>query len=255
MDTLKQPAQYILTGSNQFLLMEQVTQSLAGRIITFMLYPFTTNELWQTGMDSSLEQFVTFQANLEREKPFEDLASLLFTGFYPPIHDRKLEPRKWNEQYIMTYVERDGRNLVNIENLRLFEDFLLTCAAYSGQLLNYAAISNAIGVSEPTVKKWLSLLETSGIIFLLRPYYRNYSKRIVKSPKLYFLDTGLLCYLLALRQPKDVLHHPLYGSIFETFLISDLYKRAAHLGEKPPFYFWRVQYLTETQQRIGKITN
>jgi predicted AAA+ superfamily ATPase len=186
-----------------------------------------------------LESIFSVKETLRKEDITHDLLPLIFTGFYPPIHDKKLDSRKWDENYILTYVERDVRSLINISNLRLYEDFLISCASLSGRLVNYASISNAIGISEPTVKKWISLLETSGIIFLLRPYYRNYSKRLVKTPKLYFIDTGLLCYLLSIRESKDLKHNPLYGSIFETFLISEFYKRVAHLGEKPPLFFWR----------------
>jgi hypothetical protein len=139
----------------------------------------------------------------------------------------------------MTYVERDIRSIVNIENLHLFDIFLKTVASYSGQLLNYASISNTIGVSQPTVKKWLSLLETSGVIFLLHPYHKNFRKRLVKTPKLYFIDTGLLCFLLSIRNPKELIGHPLYGNIFETFIISELYKRISHTGTIPPLYFFR----------------
>lgn len=240
-DSLQQPGQFILTGSNQFLLMEQVTQSLAGRIITFHLFPFTLNELYRTRADVSLEQIFTVNdAPLPDDFP-PDLFTLMFTGGYPPIHDRKLDARKWDENYIMTYVERDVRSLLNITNLRLFENFLTMCASRSGQLLNYASLANELGLSEPTIKSWLGLLETSGIVTLLRPYYRNYSKRIVKTPKLYFLDTGLLCYLLSIRNQQELQHHPLCGSIFETFVISEYYKRINHVGERPPLFFWRDQ--------------
>ena len=111
----------------------------------------------------------------------------------------------------------------------------------SGTLVNYTSISNAIGISQPTAKKWLSLLETSGILFVLPPYYRNFKKRIVKTPKLYFADTGLLCFLLSIRKPDELMNHPLFGNIFETFIISEFYKRLHHIGEQPPLYFWRDQ--------------
>ena len=170
-----------------------------------------------------------------------DIYSVIFTGFYPRIHDKKLTPRKWLENYVGTYLERDIRRLVNVENLMVFENFLKVCAAHSGRLTNFAAISNAVGISQPTVKKWLSLLETSGVVFLLRPYHRNFSKRIVKTSKLYFVDTGLLCFLLSIRSPQELIGHPQWGSIFETFVISEFYKKMCHVAEEPPLYFWRDQ--------------
>ena len=123
---------------------------------------------------------------------------------YPRIHDKNLDPRKWIENYILTYIERDIRSLINVENLKLFEDFLKICASMSGQLVNYTTISNSIGISQPTTKKWLSLLETSGVIFILSPHHRNFKKRVVKTPKLYFADTGILCFFLSIRKVNEI---------------------------------------------------
>lgn len=163
-----------------------------------------------------------------------------FPGLYiPRIYDRKLDHRKWHEGYVQTYLERDIRQLVNLADLRTFESFLKLCAGMSGQLLNYASIANAIGISQPTVKRWISLLETSGIVYILPPYYEIFSRRIIKSPKIYFTDTGLLCFLLSIRKPDELQTHPLFGAIFETFIVADLFKRVVHLGELPPFYYWR----------------
>ena len=233
------PGQYILTGSQQFLLMEKVTQSLAGRIATFRLFPFTVNELITGFMDESIDSIYKPKKNNLRFSDAIDEHSLIFTGMYPRIHDKKLDPGKWLENYVMTYVERDIRSLVNIDNLKLFEVFLKTAASHSGQMLNYAAISNATGVSQPTAKKWLSLLETSGIIFILSPHHKNFRKRLVKTPKVYFADTGLLCYLLSIRSPSELKGHPQYGNIFESFIIGEFYKRIYHTGATPPLYFWR----------------
>jgi hypothetical protein len=233
------PGQYVLTGSQQFLLMEKITQSLAGRIATFRLYPFTVNELFTGRRDDGIDSIFTPKKDLLRHGKKLDARRIIFTGMYPRIHDRKLDPGKWLENYVMTYVERDIRSLVNIENLKLFELFLKTTASYSGQMLNYAAISNSTGVSQPTAKKWLSLLETSGIVFMLPPHLKNFRKRLVKTPKLYFIDTGLLCFLLSIRTPAELAGHPLFGNIFETFIIGELYKRICHTGGTPPLYFWR----------------
>jgi predicted AAA+ superfamily ATPase len=230
-------AQYILTGSQQFLLMESVSQSLAGRVITFKLFPFSYSELYRRPEDTDLDGI--FAVKKDAVCPETGIEDILFTGMYPRIHDRKLSPRKWYENYVMTYIERDIRQLVNVSNLRTFENFLKVIASQSGQLINYASLSSLIGVSLPTVKNWLSLLETSGIIFILSPHHRSFSKRVVKTPKLFFNDTGLLCFLLSIRSSSDLKFHPLLGNIFETFVISEFYKRICHIAEIPPLYFWR----------------
>ncbi len=238
-DLNESPACYVLTGSQQFLLMERITQSLAGRIITFQLYPFSFNELHGVQPDEDLDSLFKIKPGPIKSGEDIDIFKTIFTGMYPRIHDKKLEPRKWIENYILTYIERDIRSLVNVDNLKLFENFLQTCAAMSGQLINYTSISNSIGVSQPTIKKWMSLLETSGILFILPPHHKNFRKRLVKTPKLYFADTGVLSFLLSIRTPDELKGHPLFGNIFETFIIGELYKRVYHVGEKPPFYFWR----------------
>jgi len=238
-DLDESPASYVLTGSQQFILMEKITQSLAGRIITFQLYPFSFNELYGAKPDKNIDSIFKIKKKDIKGVEKIDIYRMIFSGMYPRIHDKKLDARKWIENYILTYIERDIRSLVNVDNLKLFEDFLKICASMSGQLINYTSISNSIGVSQPTVKKWLSLLETSGILFVLPPHYKNFKKRIVKTPKLYFTDTGVLSFLLSIRNPDELISHPLWGNIFETFIISELYKRVHHTGEKPPFYFWR----------------
>ncbi len=233
------PGRFILTGSSQFLLMEAISQTLAGRIASFTLLPFSMTELLRLPLDTTIESIITPKRHEKRVYDNLDIYKSIFTGLYPRIHDKKLTPEKWIENYLLTYVERDIRNLINLNNLRTFENFLKICASFSGQLVNFASISNMLGISQPTVKKWLSLLETSSIIFFLPPFHRNFSKRIVKSPKLYFIDTGLLCFLLSIRSSEDLKNHYLYGNIFETFIISEFYKRICHLAEIPPLYFWR----------------
>ncbi len=238
-DQNESQASYVLTGSQQFLLMEKITQSLAGRIITFQLYPFSFNELYEAKPDKDIYSIFTIKPGNIKGRKEIDIYKVIFTGMYPRIHDKKLDARKWIENYILTYIERDIRSLVNVDNLNLFEDFLKISASMSGQLINYSSISNSIGVSQPTIKKWMSLLETSGVLFVLPPHYKNFKKRIVKTPKLYFTDTGVLAFLLSIRNPDELRSHPLWGNIFETFIISELYKRVYHTGEKPPFCFWR----------------
>jgi hypothetical protein len=244
-DANQEPAQYILTGSSQFLLVEKITQSLAGRIVTFKLFPLSYTELFQYGEDQDAASIFR-KPHLDRPKiELEKLYQLLLTGCYPRIYDKHLDSEKWYENYVFTYVERDIRSLLNVRNLRTFEHFLLLCAARSGQLLDYSDLSNALGIAVSTVKEWVSILETSGILFILRPYFENFSKRVVKTPKIYFIDSGLLCHLLSIRTLDHLKAHPLIGQIFETFIISECYKRFHNIGETPHLYFWRDQTQNE----------
>lgn len=237
--------QYILTGSSQFLLVENITQSLAGRIVTFKLFPLSYLELRQYPDDSNFESIFRKHYSNRKKVEQEELYQLLWQGFYPRIHNTHLDSYKWYENYIFTYVERDIRSLLNIRNLRDFERFLLLCASRSGQLLNHSDLSGSLGISVPTVKEWVSVLEASGLIFILPPYFENFSKRVVKTPKIYFADTGLLCHLLSIRNIEHLKTHPLLGNIFETFLVSECYKRFYNIGETPPLYFWRDQSQNE----------
>ena len=145
----------------------------------------------------------------------------------------------WLDGYLRTYVERDVRQLTNIGNLEAFSRFLALCAGRSGQLLNSSALAVEAGISHPTARSWLSVLQASFIVLLLKPHHENFNKRLVKTPKLYFLDAGLLCHLLGLRRPEDVRLHPLRGAIFETFVVAELHKLFLHQGETAPLYFWR----------------
>jgi len=247
--------QYILTGSHQFLLFEGISQSLAGRIATFKLFPFTYTELKGYAEDHSLNMVFRQWHQQRSVVTSQEMYEFIFSGLYPRIYDQHLDSRKWLENYVLTYVERDVRSLVNIRNVRSFENFLKLCAAQSGQLLNYASLAGAVGVSQPTIREWISILETSGLIFILPPYHRNFSKRIVKTPKVYFLDTGVLCYLLGIREAEQLKSHPLIGSIFETFIVSECYKRMANLGEIPPLYFWRDKTGLEVDLIINQGTS
>jgi len=232
-------SRYVLTGSQQFLLMAGITQSLAGRIATFKLFPFTVAELKGYPPDKNPDEIFEVKTDRIQAKPIANTAEMIWKGLYPRIYDKHLDAGKWLEEYIQTYVERDVRSLTNVGDLRSFEAFIKACAANSGQLLNLTALSSAVGVSIPTAKRWVSLLETSGLLFLLPPYHRNFRKRLVKTPKLYFIDTGLLCRLLSIRTPEELRSYPLYGSIFETFVVSEMYKRIAHTGEPSSLFFYR----------------
>jgi len=220
-DESGQMGRYILTGSQNFLLLEKITQSLAGRAGILHLLPFSEVELEAGGLGQ------------------HDLDTALFYGKYPPIFDRPVAPADFYLSYIETYIERDVRTMKNIGDLSLFRKFLLLCAGRTGQLLNTSALGNEVGVDQKTIRSWLSILEASFIIFLLRPYHRNWNKRVVKQPKLYFYDTGLLCSLLGLKETRDVSSHYMRGSIFEGMVITEYLKSQYNRGLRPAAYFWR----------------
>lgn len=236
-DERDRPGQFILTGSQNFLLLQSISQSLAGRCAILHLLPFSLAEL--SNRKAILPESFGKEAPHEINFLKRSLMDLLFTGFYPPIHDKELSPKEWLGYYYQTYLERDVRNVLNIGDLESFGRFVRLCAGRTGQLLNLSGLASDCGITHTTAKRWLSVLETSFIIFLLRPYYRNYGKRLIKSPKLYFLDCGLLCYLLQASDPQYLYQHPARGAIFESFVVSELYKNFVHRGEKPSLYFWR----------------
>jgi len=211
----------ILTGSQHFLLHEKISQTLAGRVALFTLLPFSTEELSAAGMGTS------------------DYNSFLFKGFYPPLYDQNLSPADWMPGYIQTYVERDVRLLKNITNLSSFNLFLKMCAGRIGQLLNLSALANELGVAVNTIKAWLSVLEASFIIFRLYPHHRNFNKRLVKMPKLYFYDTGLAAALLGITELHQLQTHWGKGALFENLVIVELIKQRLNKGLRPDFYFWR----------------
>ncbi|MCB1113792.1 MAG: ATP-binding protein [Chlamydiia bacterium] len=251
-DNDQEPGQYILTGSSQFLLLESITQSLAGRIATFKLYPLSFLELYEYPEDPDFDSVFQTRHYNRAEIPQNELYELLWKGFYPRVYDKPIDSYRWYENYLLTYVERDVRNLLKVANLRTFTAFMKLLAAQSGQLMNYSALSNSLGVSLPTVKQWISIMETSGVIFILPPFFKNFSKRVVKSPKIFFVDTGLLCHLLSIRTVDHLKSHPLLGQIFETFMVSECYKRFYNLAEIPPLYFWRDQSGNEVDLLIDK---
>ncbi|MFA5249947.1 MAG: ATP-binding protein [Parachlamydiales bacterium] len=223
-DENKKPGQFILTGSQNFLLLEKISQSLAGRVSIFHLLPFSLKEL------------------KEADYKTPQLEELLFTGFYPKIYDQKLEPKEWYSNYIQTYTERDVRTLKNIQDLGTFQIFLKMCAARTGQLLDLTSIGNDCGISHNTVKDWINILEASFMVFLLRPHFNNFNKRLVKSPKIYFYDSGLLCHLLGIESAQQLKTHYLRGGIFESFIISELFKNRINQKKNPNIYFWRDQH-------------
>lgn len=171
--------------------------------------------------------------------PVAGLNDLMWRGMYPPIHDRALAPAHWFANYVMTYLERDVRQLIEVQNLSLFQRFIKLCAARCGQLLNMASLASDCGVSHSTVRAWLSVLEAGYVLFLLQPHHQNFGKRLVKTPKLYFVDTGLVAFLQGIRDPEHLSIHAARGALFENFVISELLKRRYNQGLPSNLYFWR----------------
>jgi len=230
---------FVLTGSQQFLLGAQISQSLAGRAAVLQLLPFSAAELWRRPALAPDAWAEAAPSGSAPATPPSSLDDVLFAGMYPAIHDLGLEPSQWLDSYLSTYVERDARLAGAIGDLASFARFLGLCAGRSGQLVNLTALGSDAGVSRVTASRWLSILSASYIITLLQPHHENFSRRLVKTPKLFFLDTGLMCALLGVRTAGDLRLHPLRGAVFETFVVSELVKLFLHHGERPPLYFWR----------------
>jgi uncharacterized protein len=227
----------ILTGSQQFLLSQHISQTLAGRAAILELLPFSVAEL--AGRSPLDPDRFADPASLPRRAPERTLEELLFSGLFPAIHDRGLQPTAWLDGYVRTYVERDVRTIAEVGDLDRFARFVALCAGRSGQLVNLSSLGADAGVSHSTARRWLSVLRASYVLDLLPPHHENFSKRLVKTPKLHFLDTGLLCLLLGIRAPAQIAVHPLRGAIFETFVVSELRKLFLHRGVRPPLFFWR----------------
>jgi uncharacterized protein len=220
-DNDKKMGQYILTSSQHFLMMQSITQSLAGRISVFNLYPLSYEEL----------------KNANKQK--KDIFEQIWYGGYPRLYDQEISPLTWLNNYIQTYIDRDVSLISQITNLKTFETFLQVIAGRTGQLLNLSSLGSELGISHNTVKAWINLLETSGIVYLLQPFFSNISKRLIKSPKIYFTDTGLVCRLLGIENSTQLNTHPLYGSIFETHVVIEYLKYYLNRGTFPNIYFWR----------------
>jgi predicted AAA+ superfamily ATPase len=236
-DREDRPGRFILSGSQNFLLLGSISQSLAGRSAILHLLPFSLRELMGR-KPFSLESLGRELPRSRRQSP-PDLMETLFRGFYPRIHDKHLDPATWYSGYYQTYVERDVREIVNVGDLEVFGRFVRLCAGRNGQLLNLSSLANDCGITHTTAGRWISILEASFLVHLLRPYHVSFGKRLIKSPKLYFLDTGLLCYLLRIQSPADLRLHASRGPIFESFVISELIKSFLHQGKEADLYFWR----------------
>jgi hypothetical protein len=226
---------FVLTGSHNFLLMNQVSETLAGRCGILNLLPFSRAELERQDQPEPAGAQSLFR---NRESDLK-LWEAIRTGFYPRIHDQHIPPDVWLPDYIQTYIHRDVRTLANVGDLEVFERFLMLCAGRVGQLLNYSSLANDCGVSVDTARRWVSVLKTSFIIFLMEPHHSNFNKRIIKTPKMYFYDTGLACHLLRIRNNQQLMTNPQRGGIFENYVISEIAKAYHHHRQKPPLYFWR----------------
>ena len=235
-DERKRMADFVLTGSAQFNLMAGITQSLAGRVGRVQLLPLSSAEAARNSLDETL-----------------------FTGGYPALYDRDLSPPDWFPNYVSTYLERDVRQLLNVRDLNQFQRFVRMCAARSAQLLNLSSLANDCGISSVTAKQWLSVLETSYLVAIVQPYHRNFGKRLVKTPKLYFLDVGLMAWLLGIRDDASVATHSVRGALFETWAVSELIKQRFNQGQPADLYFWRdslgreVDIVYETPQGLQAV--
>jgi uncharacterized protein len=220
-DTPTVKGKFILTGSNNFLMLENVTQTLAGRVGHIELLPFSVAEL------SALPNALT------------DLNNLIWSGGYPPIQADGITPNHWFSAYTVTYIERDARQVKNLHNLLTFERFLSLCARHIGQELNFTQLSNEVGADIKTIQSWMGILQASYIVYLLPPFFKNFNKRLTKTPKLYFYDTGLACNLLRISDPNLLIQHPFKGALFENFIVTELLKNRFNQGQRSNLYFWR----------------
>lgn len=239
LDNSKEKGLFILTGSNNFLLQENISQSLASRVAYLNLQPFTANELKSNNLLPTTDE------------------ETMYKGFYPPIYDQNISPSDWVPNYIKTYIERDVRQIKNVTDLLVFEKFMSVLAARTGQELKLSAISNEVDVSLKTIQSWIGILENSFIIYLLKPYYQNYNKTITKRPKIYFYDVGLVSSFLRITNTTQLENHPLKGSIFETMVVIELVKKFTNSGINPPLFYWRDKTGHEIDVIIdfnGKIT-
>lgn len=218
-DEDRRGGRFILTGSQQFGLQAGISQSLAGRVGMTQLLPLSLAEWPETAAP--------------------DLDDVLLTGGYPALVAQGAPPQDWFPSYVATYVERDVRQVMKVQDLDTFQRFLKLCAARTGQLLNLAALAGETGISEGSARAWLSVLESSYLVTRLPPYHRNFGKRLVKTPKLYFLDVGLACWLLGIHTTQTLGLHPLRGALFETWVVGEFVKHRFNKGLAADLYFWR----------------
>lgn len=223
LDNKKNKRTFILTGSNNLKLSHNVSQTLAGRTRILNVLPLQRSELPPGAQKKTLSESI-------------------FYGGYPRIYNEQLDPAIWLGDYFQTYVEKDIRDTINITNLRSFNNFIRLLAGRVGQIMSYHSLGGDAGVTQPTAKRWVSALETTFICYTLQPHFKNFNKRLIKAPKVYFYDTGLLCYLLRIRTIDQLESHPLKGSIVENWVINEYIKNYANHGEEAPVYYWRDQH-------------
>jgi predicted AAA+ superfamily ATPase len=232
---------FILTGSQHFALSEQISQSLAGRTAILELLPFSMEELKRGNYLA------------------DDLDSVMWQGAYPPVHDRNLQPQRWYANYMATYIDRDVRHLSAVHDLDTFHRFMRLVAGSTGQLFNSSRLAGDCGVNHKTIRHWLNILQASYVAKLVPPYYRNFRKRIVKTPKLYFYDTGLACHLLGINRVEQLDVHPLRGALFENWVLMEIIKHFTNNGLPAQIYFWRthggqeVDFIVEHGEQITGI--
>jgi len=224
---------FILTGSHQPQLQEAVSQSLAGRTAVLTLWPFSLAELRHYGVP-------------------DDPYALIVRGSYPRVHEAKLDPRRFYNGYLQTYVERDVRALIQLRDLAAFQKFLVLLAGRTGQLVNMASLSNDVGVSAPTLRQWLSVLKASFLVFELAPWFENIGKRVIKSPKLYFADVGLAAFLLGIHTPEQAGRDPLRGQLYENLIVADVMKNLCNAGRRAELYFYRDSHGNEVDLLIAQ---
>jgi uncharacterized protein len=240
-DNSTEKGKFILTGSNNFLLQQNISQSLAGRVGYFNLLPFSIRELKDSKLIPETDE------------------ELLFKGFYPPIYDQEIAPSDWLPNYIRTYIERDVRQITNITDLLVFEKFIRLLAGRTAQELNYSSLSVDAGIDVKTIQAWIGILESSFIVFLLKPHYNNFNKVIVKRPKIYFYDTALVCSLLGITKWEQLVNYPIKGALFETMVVSEMVKKRANAGKQINLYYWRdktgheIDLITDEEQSLVPI--
>jgi len=235
-DDEKDNRKFILTGSNNLKLSHNISQTLAGRTAILQLLPLQRDEIPKQFQKKTLEES-------------------LFFGSYPRIYDEGLDPTDWLGNYYQTYVERDVRDTINITDLKRFNQFIRLLSGRVGQVMSFSSLGNDAGLTQPTTKSWFSALETTYICFSLEPHFKNFNKRITKASKIYFYDTGLLCYLLRIKNADQLNIHPLKGQIFENWVIAEYMKYYFNLGQEAPLYFWRDQHGHEVDLVIDQGTH
>lgn len=233
-DQKNKPGLFILTGSEQFGLISKITQSLAGRVGLLHLLPFTLTELKSARIAPAT------------------LDETLLKGFYPPVYDKNLAPSTWYANYVSTYIERDVRQMIGIKDLSAFQRFVRMSAARTGQLLNLSSLANDCGIKHNTARSWMSVLEASYIVFLLKPHHANFGKRLVRAPKIYFYDAGMAAWLSGISSVDQMAYHPLRGPLFENFIVSELLKSKFNMGQSANLYFWRDNVGNEIDVLVEK---